>query len=98
MNSRPPTYQVGALPLSYPGADSIIPKNVYVVMEVGLYAKLCPAGVGGMKVCQEPGKGFEPSTFALQKRCSTVELSRHAMLGQTLFTSLDETCLSLHVV
>jgi hypothetical protein len=25
----------------------------------------------------KPANGFEPMTFALQKRCSTTELSRH---------------------
>ena len=48
---------------------------------------------GGVVVCspsqqrqplgifQKPANGFEPMTFALQKRCSTTELSRH---GETL--------------
>lgn len=36
----------------------------------------------------EPGKGFEPSTFALQKRCSTVELSRPVETGFTLRKNL----------
>ena len=45
--------------------------------------------VGGVVVCSpgkqkrllgisaKPANGFEPMTFALQKRCSTTELSRH---------------------
>ena len=34
------------------------------------------------KVLSEPTGGFEPSTFTLQKCCSTTELCRHALLNK----------------
>ncbi len=34
-----------------------------------------------VKIHLEPMEGFEPTTFALQKRCSTPELHRHKMFG-----------------
>ena len=31
-------------------------------------------------ITEKPANGFEPMTFALQKRCSTTELSRHCSI------------------
>ena len=33
-----------------------------------------------LDITEKPANGFEPMTFALQKRCSTTELSRHCSI------------------
>ena len=43
------------------------------------------------KVRQEPGVGFEPTTYALQKRCSTVELSGRTLVEKSRILDPDNS-------
>ena len=53
------------------------PLAVGVVLHLAAGGRIKPQHVALIQI--KPANGFEPMAFALQKRCSTAELSRHGM-------------------